>query len=94
MSKQKFKRASLVWVHVDPEDTSKSHFETDFFGVVRGTYHQLYGGGDRTDYSICQLNKARTKITNEIAWYQESELSLIEWDRVLGYDLMEEWDSL
>lgn len=75
---QKFRRESLVWVHVDKEkNPSMAHFLTDFYGIVAYTYKQRYRGGRREEkiYSVFVLNDSLTKVVNQISWYEEHQLS-------------------
>ena len=68
--KQKFRK--LERVHVC---SAKNHYESDFDGIVNGTYSQLYSGKDIKSYDIYVLNKKGNKIINCISWYDESLLS-------------------
>lgn len=93
-STQKFPIDSKVKVNVSKDKVWMSHFDSGFTGIVRGTYHQLYGGGDRKSYSIYMLNKKETEIINCISWYDKDDLTLVKgWDRNIGRDMAEEYES-
>jgi hypothetical protein len=75
--KQKF--AQLTMVHVCKDMPSyMSHFYSDFDGIVRGTYSQIYGGKNIKNYSIYMLDKKQKKIVNCICWYYEHQLTKLK----------------
>ncbi len=73
--KQKFKKLSFVRVCKEMPPCM-SHFESDFDAIVEGTYSQLYGGKNITDYSLYQIKDG--EIVNTLAWYKEYQLALID----------------
>ncbi len=87
--KQKFKQYSFV--HVCKEMPSwMEHFPSDFDAIVMGTYSQLYGGTNVKSYCLYPLNNG--KIYNQIAWYEESQLTQIEnVDNLDAEELAEEY---
>lgn len=74
MKRQKFERYSIVKV-TDNLPVGMSHFYSGFTGIVRGTYGQLYGGGDTNQYSLYVLEDG--KIVNTLSWYQEDQLTFV-----------------
>lgn len=77
MAKQKFPKFSFVKVSKNMP-SYMSHFESGFIGIVEGTYRQLYGGSDIKNYALYVLNKKRTKIINQISWYEEDQLTMLK----------------
>ena len=80
LKKQKFHRGDVVNVHrtYKPEEYAKSafggprdHFDTGL-GIVVGSYHDQYRGGNVDDYTIYFLGEA-----GESSWYPEEELELV-----------------
>ena len=67
---QKFHRGDIVAVAKDL-GPSMSHFESDFEGIVIGSYDDAYGGGNTDSYTIMAEDG------NEISWYHEPQLTLI-----------------
>lgn len=88
MGLQKFRRGSVV--HVDKiMPKSMSHFDNDFDGIVKYTYGQRYGGDDRSQYALVKIENG--KPVNTIAWYDESQLTLVSDDVNNGIMLMEQY---
>lgn len=87
--KQKF--GMLSFVHVCAEMPSyMNHFDSDFDGIVDGTYSQLYGGQDINSYALYKIKDG--KIVNRISWYEESQLTLLpEQDRDKAERLIENY---
>lgn len=71
--RQKFPRLSFVRVS-KKMPRCMSHFPSGFLAIVEGTYSQLYGGRDIKKYSLYMIQKG--KVTDEIAWYEEGQLTL------------------
>ena len=88
--KQKFRK--LTFVHISKEmPRSMSHFDSDFDGIVDGTYSQMYGGDDINSYSIYKIKDG--KVVNSISWYYESQLTELEdQDREKAEDMIEEYN--
>ena len=91
MSKQKFPRYSKVYVCKEMP-TYMSHFESDFYGIVNGTYNELYGGGDVDSYSLFVLDVAG-KIVNSISWYEEDQLTLVNTDVKHNLKLISDYNN-
>lgn len=68
---QKFKRGQRVYIR--PLDPTMRHFEQKCYGIVRHTYHQMYGGGNTSDYCIAIMN-SQDVIVNCVSWYPERSL--------------------
>jgi len=85
---QKFKRGSRVFV-VKSNSASRSHFPSEFEGIVEYTYAQQYGGDDFNSYCLVQLYKG--KGVNRIAWYEECDLKLLSDNVVDGLAIIEEY---
>jgi len=88
--KQKFKKLSFIHVCKElPDDMS--HFENDFDGIVCGTYSQEYGGGNIKDYCVYKLENG--KIVDQIAWYDESQITLSDHqDRDKAEEMIEKYN--
>ena len=71
---QKFHRLDLV--KVDVVSPYMQHFQTDFYGIVAYSYMEKFGGTSHDEYSIIVLSKDLTKAINQIAWYNEPDLTL------------------
>jgi hypothetical protein len=69
--KQKFKRGNLVKIAKDL-GPHMSHFENDKEAVIIGSYDDLYGGGNTSQYSLMF-----TDTGSRSSWYYESQLTLI-----------------
>jgi hypothetical protein len=88
--RQKFRKLTFVKVAKKMPD-HMSHFESDFIGIVDGTYSQIYGGRDIKSYSIYKV-KGR-KIVNHISWYDEELLTEMEkQDRFKAEEMIEEYN--
>ena len=72
--RQKFPMFALVYVCKEMPDHMK-HFKSDFVGIVGGTYSQLYGGKDVTNYHMYTLRNG--KVHGAISWYKEDQLTLV-----------------
>ena len=80
---QKFKYGDLVRIS-DSLGASMSHFTSGREAVVVHSYADRYGGDNHTDYSIYIEGEG------PVAWYRESQLTLIESNRA---DRMQEWED-
>ena len=88
---QKFRKLSFVKISKDMP-SCMSHFDSDFIGIVDGTYSQQYGGSNVTSYSVYKLDDNFT-VVNRIAWYEEDQLSLIpSQDPIFAEELIEEYN--
>lgn len=87
--RQKFRR--LTFVKVCKElPAFMWHFHSDFIGIVRGTYSQMYGGTDIGSYSLYVVDG--DKVVNNISWYYESQLTELEnQDREKAEEMIEEY---
>lgn len=83
---QKFKRGCRVKVD-DVMPRHMSHFIAGFEGIVEYTYAQEYGGGHIKSYSLIVLKDG--KPVNTSAWYDESQLTLINADTAAGLAIIE-----
>ena len=89
--KQKFPKLSFVKIAKDMPPCM-DHFDSDFIGIVDGTYSQEYGGNNIDSYSIYKLDNNFT-VVNRIAWYDEDQLSLIPLqDSGFAEELIEEYN--
>ncbi len=88
--KQKFRKLSFV--HVCKEMPSwMSHFPSDFDAIVDGTYSQIYSGDNIDSYALWQLRDG--KVVNQLSWYKEDQLTLLdEQDRDKAEDMIEEYN--
>lgn len=74
---QKFFKGDLVQVGEMPE--YMSHFMGNCKAIVIHTYNEVHGGGARFDKQYCLHLLPRG---GESSWYEESQLTLIEPDRL------------
>lgn len=89
--KQKFSQLQFVRVGKDSHP-EKMYFPTDFDAIVKGTYSQLYGGGNITDYSLYKIRNG--KIVDNVSWYEESQLTALEQqDRDKAEGMVEEYNT-
>lgn len=72
--KQRFNKLSFVRVKVG-DYLPMSHFDTNFDGIINGSYHDLYGGASIDQYSVYKIEKG--KVVNRISWYNEDQLTLL-----------------
>lgn len=72
--KQKIPRLSFVYVSKDMPDYMR-HFDCGFYGVVKETYSQFYGGECIDGYSIFKIEN--NKIVKCMSWYEENQLTLL-----------------
>ena len=84
--KQKFPPGTMIRVskRMPP---NMSHFDKDFIGIVEGSYHDLFGGGDayKKSYGIIKLSNRGT-VVNCISWYPENLLTaLSDYERLEFY---------
>ena len=87
--KQKFPAYSFVHVCKNMPDYMK-HFDSNFKGIVVGTYSQLFGGKNIKDYAIYKIDKGM--IVQEIAWYEEDQLSLLgKQDYISAQEMAEQY---
>lgn len=71
---QKFNRGDKVHIRKDMP-RHMAHFDSDFQAVIMGSYFDLYGGSETRNqqrYAILRIADS-----NEIAWYEEDQLTLI-----------------
>lgn len=68
---QKFHRGDKVHIAKNMPKYM-SHFESDFDGIVIGSYADQFGGSDTKSYSILKCDDG-----NEISWYEENQLTFI-----------------
>ena len=59
-------------------------------GVVQHTFRSEYGYGSAEDYRLLCLDE-EGKPWNEMAWFEERELTLIDADTSKGNELFGEW---
>jgi hypothetical protein len=71
VTQQKYPRFSLVRVHAPGRIVFG-----DCWGIVEGTYSQLYGGRDVRSYSLFILGDDRKTAVNRSSWYEEGDLTL------------------
>jgi hypothetical protein len=70
----------------------RRHFPTDFDAIVVGSFSQLHGGPNTSDYSIAVIKGKR--VVNQIAWYHEKELTLLpEQDRDRAELMLEKYNT-
>jgi hypothetical protein len=88
--KQKFSRLSFI--HICKEMPSfMMHYESDFDGIIDGSHSQLHGGKDIHEYAVYQIKEG--KIVNRIAWYNESQITLLDkQDRAKAEEMIEEYN--
>lgn len=90
MPGQKFPRG--VRVKVDKKMPSfMFHFPSDFEGIIEHTYAQKFWGDDVKSYCLTVLKDG--KPINSIAWYYESQLTLISDDIQAGLKIIEEYNK-
>ena len=87
---QKFKRGQRVKV-ADEMPEYMSHFPKGFEAIVEYTYGQKYDGEDYDNYSLIVLEKG--KPINSIAWYYESQLTLLNKDCKVGLKIIKDYDD-
>lgn len=80
---QKYKKGDHVQIAKDLGQ-SMSHFKNDCEAIVIGSYDDQYGGGNTDSYTI------HIKGAGETSWYYESQLELIEANRL---DLLTQWED-
>lgn len=85
-NKQKFNRNDFVRTLTD-----RIHGAGQL-AIIEGSYKNIYGGDDVTNYAVWILNKAGTKIVNSVAWYDESELEFVKVDNDLANQLINDYD--
>lgn len=92
---QKYERGQRVKV-ADEMPPSMSHFERGFEAIIDHSYTDAYGrmGQERRDrmYSVVELNKSG-KPVNQIAWYYEDQLTLLDANRAPGEAILREWKT-
>jgi len=88
---QKFWRGVRVKI-ADKLHDSMSHFPSGMEAIVEGSYSDLCHGhngyGDK-QYSLVLLREG--KPYNTSAWYDESQLTLINPDRDAGERIIQQW---
>ena len=82
---QKYEKGDFVHV-VKDLGPMMSHFEKDCDAIVMYSYAEKYGGDQRQEKKYCIHIKGH----GEVAWYYESQLKLIEKNRI---DLLKKWES-
>lgn len=83
--KQKFHKGDLIRVAKDLGQ-SMSHFTNDCDAIVMGSYYDFYGGSPESKNHQYQLH---IKNHGTCSWYNESQLTLIESNRL---DLLQQWE--
>ena len=75
--KPKFNMFSFVRVREDCHRINPNYslFKKGFYGIVKGTYSQLYGGDNTKDYSLYVIENG--KVVNEVAWFNEDRIVLM-----------------
>jgi len=87
---QKFTRGSRIKVNDVMPDTMW-HFEAGFEAIINYSYRQKFGGTcTNHSYSLIQLDEQGSPI-NSIAWYYESQLTLVDDDTQKGHAIIEEY---
>lgn len=87
--RQKFPAYSFVHICKDMPSWMK-HFDSDFDGIVKGTYSQIFGKKDINSYEICKIEQGL--VVECIAWYEESQLSLLEQQNyILAQEMCEDF---
>lgn len=90
MSKgQKFYRGQRVKVD-DVMPPSMAHFKAGFIGIVDHSYSDAYGLGNDKEYCLLVLDE-KGKGIDCVAWYPESQLTLISDDRRKGENLLQDY---
>ena len=79
---QKFQKGDLVHVSKDL-GRSMAHFTADVDAIVIGSYKDQYGGSNSKSYTL------HLKCQGQTSWYEESQLELIEANRL---DLLDQWE--
>ena len=88
--KQKFRMLEFVHVCKEMPDYMAC-FPSDFDAIVAGTYSQLYGGDDIISYSLYVIKNG--VIVDRVAWYDESQLTVLETqDRIRAENLIEQYN--
>jgi len=88
---QKFHRGARVKV-CDEMPPDMSHFPSGFEAIVNYTYGQKFWGDDANSYCLIVLNDKREPI-NEIAWYCENQLTLVDDDIKTGLEIIKKWNK-
>ncbi|MCP5006873.1 MAG: hypothetical protein GY941_23445 [Planctomycetes bacterium] len=83
MKEQKYHKGDHVMVAKD-SGPSMSHFENDCEAIILYSYNDEYGGGNVSIYGIY------IKGRGQVAWYDESQLKLIELNRM---DILKIWEK-
>ena len=73
--KQKFSKYQFIHICKNMP-LHMSHFKSDFYGIIGYSYAEKYWGDDYKSYMIYQIENG--KVVNGMAWYQESQISLLE----------------
>lgn len=92
-AEQKFEPGDRVYVKV--VSPNMSHFTTNFNGIVDGSYNDLYQNmsynlRDLTIFSVYVLS-VEGKIINSVAWYNESDLTLLSKPDTASYEAIRNW---
>jgi hypothetical protein len=88
--KQKFSRLSFVYICKDMPPEMK-YFPSDFYGIIDGTYSQIYGGKDISEYAIYVIKN--NKVVDHISWYTEDQITLLnEQDKLLAEEMIERYN--
>ena len=80
---QKYTKGDHVKVAKDLGEIM-NHFQNDCEAIVIGSYADQYGGSDTKSYTI------HIKGSGSASWYRESQLKLIEKNRL---DLLHQWEK-
>lgn len=61
--------------------------------IIDATYSQQFGGKNIEDYSVYTLDESLNKITNRIAWIEESQITIVPHkDDLKALELIEEFN--
>lgn len=87
---QKYFRGYRVKI-ADKLPDCKSHFPTGIEAIIVGSYSDLYDDmpdtdeGEEHEYAVLLLKE----VPDHCAWYEESLLTLVSKDRILGEKLLQ-----
>lgn len=85
--KQKFLRGQLVYIGDMPQHMS--HFPNNFIGLIQYSYRDAYGGANTSNYSIMRWSDSVCQLISS-AWYEEDQMTLLDNDRDMGEELLQE----
>ncbi len=88
---QKFKRGARVKV-CDEMPLYMFHFPSGFEAIIEYSYAQKFWGDDTKNYCLIALDEKSEPI-NSIAWYHESQLTLVNDNIKKGLEIIEKWNE-